>query len=269
MSGQLKAYRAVKEHRIILGWSKYILAICAIVGSWLSPMYDGWSIGIMLGVVAVWAALCHMVDGFSRGYVIYPSVSGLIFLVLAIVSPESVPLIIGTAVGIAVWLAILLIVTANPQVERRTGGTLYHIKYPLQRLVPLVYLAPEVLSMMFTPVAAFHWTVGMFGIPVMRVTFFDAMSVHKYIKKQTSGLLLDPDNWREAVFMFRRAVGILNLLDALHKYEEIDLDGVALAASARLALVEISDSAMDVLVDVLKTLKPSKQEILMGAYDLA
>lgn len=260
----------MNEHRIILGWSKYILAICAIVGSWMSPAYEGstW-MSLVLGAVSGWAALCHLADGFSRGYVIYTSVSGIIFIVAAAFSPEGVPLLMGAIGGVVGYLAILLYVTMEPRIEiRKSVGRFYNVRYPLQKIVPLMYLAPELLSPIFNPVAAFHWSMGMFGIPVMRFSFFDAMSVYRYISRQTSGLEIDPNNWRESVYMFRRAVGILNLLETLHRYEEADLDGVALAASARLALAGITSGSREVLSEVLRTLKPWRREMLMGAYDL-
>lgn len=224
---------------------------------------------VVLGAVSGWAALCHLADGFSRGYVIYTSISGIFFIIAAMFSPESAALLIGAISGVVGYLAILLYVTMEPRIERmKSVGSFYYIKYPLQKLVPLMYLAPEMLSPIFNPVAAFHWGVGIFGIPVMRFSFFDAMSVYRYITNETSGLEIDPNNWRESVYMFRRAVGILNLLDSLHRYEEADLDGVALAASARLALAGITSGSREVLSEVLRTLKPWRRKMLMGAYDL-
>jgi hypothetical protein len=263
-------YRAVMEHRIILGWSKYTLGFCALIGSWMSQSYEGsmW-MSFILAAVSGWAALCHLSDGFSRGYVIYTSVSGILFIIAAIFSPAREALLIGTIAGTVGYLAILLYVTVAPRIEiGKSVGKFYYVRYPLQKLIPLMYLAPEILSPIFNPIAAFHWGLGLFGIPVMRFSFFDAMSVHKYILNQTMGLEIDPNNWRESVYSFRRAMGILNLLETLHRYEEADLDGVALAASARLALAGIASGSRETLSDVLSTLKPLRRKALMGAYDL-
>lgn len=262
---------AAKEHRIVLGLSKYTLAICAIAGSWMSTGYEGsiW-MPVVLGLMSGWAVMCHLADGFARGYVIYTSISGLIYLIAAAFSPERATLLTGAMVGMLVYILILLYVSIKPKIDiGKSSGKFYFIKYPLQKLVPLMYLAPEFLSPMFSPVAAFHWSVGMFGIPVLKFSYFDVMSVHKYIINQSMGLEIDPNNWRESVYSFRRAVGILNLLDSIHRFEVVDLDGVALAASARLALTGIPSGSREVLSDVVKTMRRSRREILMAAWDLA
>jgi hypothetical protein len=163
-------------------------------------------------------------------------------------------------VGYIVW---------KPHARLMRGSRLYKLRHPLERLIPFVYLAPEPLAPIFSPVPAFHWSIAAFNIPILRFSIFDPLSIHNYIKNRTSRLTSLYDDWTGALTCFRSAVGIINLLDALRRFEQIDLDGVALAASARLALSKIPDQGRNILVEVLRTLKPSRRKLILSAFDLS
>ncbi len=262
------SHREAIEHRVVLKWSRYILAACALIGSWLAPGYqETILLPLIIGLVSFWATICHLAEGFSRGYVINPGFSGILFIAIALFSPGYIPILLGIAFGIISYLLILMIISTNPVLREYPDSQLYSIRHPFEKLIPLLYVAPVKLSPVLSAVPAYYCTIGIFSIPCLRITYFDSISIHKYIVTLASSLGSEPGSWKEAIIIFRRAVGILNLLESLQRYEGVDLDGVALAASARLALREIPFPAKMVLSEVVNTFRTLKRDIIKDAFD--
>jgi len=268
MSPAARKVKAIKNYINGLSWAAFFSAAASIIGSWASLSYEHpipvWAI---LVLTSAWAATCWLSAGLVRGNVITIGLPGITFLILALVSPAMIPLAFGILIGLLFYLCVLTYATANPKMESIVENRFYLFRHPLGSLVPLAYLAPQPLSPVFDPMVAFHWAPGTFNVPVLRISVFDPPSVHDYIQKSASDLSAGQSTWHEALVCFRQAMGLLNLLDALRKYEMIDLDGVALTASARLALAGIPANAREILREVLKTLKPDRRNLLMRAYD--
>ncbi len=192
-----------------------------------------------------------------------------IFLLLAPFTPAPAPLLGGALLGAFIYFTLLTYVTIFPRVELIAGDRFYRFVHPLGRLIPLAHFSPTTLSPVFEPVVAFHWSVEAFNIPIRRLSVFDPPALHNYIRARATFLSTDYEDWYEALSCFRRAAGLLNLLDTLSRFEKVGLDGVALAASARLALAAIPENSRNILLEVLKTLSPRKRSQITKAFDLA
>ncbi len=268
MSPVVRSAKRVKSYLQGLVWAAFFSAMASIMGSWASLSYEHAApIWAILVLTSAWATACWLSAGLVRGNVITVGLPGVTVLILALVSPALIPLLFGILFGLLFYLCVLSYATTNPDMEPIVEKRFYLFRHPLGRLIPLAYITPEPLSPVFEPLVAFHWAPGSFNIPVLRISVFDPPSVHNYIRKSAIDLNRDQSTWHEALFCFRQAVSLLNLLDSLRKYELIDLDVVALAASARLALSSIPVNTRNILREVLKTLKPDRRNLLMRAYD--
>jgi hypothetical protein len=67
---------------------------------------------------------------------------------------------------------------------------------------------------------------------------------------------------------FRKAIRLLGLLEAVVKLEAVGLDGAALAAGARLALNNLTDSAKTSLLEALSSFTPPKRRTILEAFDI-
>jgi hypothetical protein len=261
---------SLKKWDAILSRSKYILAITALTGSWLTQSFENsWLVFSLLCLVSAWAVLCHMAEGFSRRYIINVSLVGPIYLVAALFSPARVALLAGAAFGVALYMLFLSNLAFDPKVKLISGDRFYRFRYPLDRIIPLAYLACEPLLPFFKPIMVLHWTLGMFNLPIWRVSLFDPLSLYRHIGNRAVKINLFTGGWTESLFAYRHAMGLLNLLDSLRKFEENDLDGAALAASARLALRSLPCETKEILSDVARTLNPMKYHQILSAFDLA
>lgn len=258
-----------RNYRNTLAWSKSILGVALVIAAWAFGSYQGSLLLVLvLLLTAAWATVCHFVEGFIFGRIINPDLFGLFFVLLVIPSPAAAPILVGVTAGIMSYSALIAFIVLKPAVRLIRGNRLYAMRHPLDRIIPVIYLAPEPLAPIFQPTAAFHWSVAAFNIPVLKLSLFDPPSIHNYIKSRTSRLPNMHDNWTDALTCFRRAVGIINLLDSIRKIEQAGLDGVALAASARLALSAIPSQGRSILVEVVGTLKPDRRKLILSAFDL-
>jgi len=247
-----------------------ITGATALIGSWASLTYEpNLLITVVLGFTSAWAVVCQQIEGLILGKVINIRTPGIAYLAVALVSPMAIPLIAGAFVGTSVYLLLLAVVVGNTKVKLVAGDRFYQFKYPLASLVPLCHLSDEPLSPVFEPIIAFYWTLGPFNIRIWRISIFDPTAIHEHIRTYGKRLSRVGRTWYDTLSCFRRAVGLLYLLDSLSRYEEYDLDGVALAACARLALADIPDTAKLFLREVLKTLKQDRRENILQAFDLA
>ena len=269
MAAVTKSLRTARDYKNTLSWSRTILGLGAIIAAWIASGYEETLlIIVILGMASAWATMCHMAEGLVFGRVLNPNPVGPVLLLAALVSPYPVPLLAGALLGVSVYLLLIVHVVARPSVNLMAGKRLYRLDHPLGRLIPFAFLAPEPLSPVFEPIVALYWGVGAFNLPVWRISVFDPPAIHNYIHSRTTRLSSYPHGWNEALTCFRRALGILNLLDTLRRFENADLDGVALAASARLALSAVPDKARAVLREVLKTLRPNRRALILEAFDL-
>jgi len=265
-----KSYRIAKAYQSTLVWSRSILAAAAILTCWAVATHEiSWLVSLFLGLSSFWATLCHMAEGLIFRRVVNTSWTGPAFVILAIFTPQAPTLLLGVLGGTAVYLLLLVYVAARPSPRLVAGDRLYTLRHPLEKLIPFAFLAPEPLSMLFEPTVALYWDLGALNVPVWRVSLLDPPALHNYIRSRAAGLSLMAAGWGDSLTSFRRAAGIINLLDTLRRFEEVDLDGVALAASARLALSKIPETAREILREVLATLKPDRQKQILGAFDLS
>jgi len=269
MQSARMSLEAARNYRNTLVWSKSILGIALIISAWAFGAYrDSALLITILALTSTWATVCHLAEGLIFGRVLNPDLFGIFFILLILPSPAATPLLSGVLAGLILYSLLITYIALRPRAWLVRGSRLYKLRHPLERMIPFVYLAPEPLAPIFAPVPAFHWSIAAFNIPVLRFSIFDPQSIHNYIKHRTSRLTSLYDDWTGAITCFRNAVGILNLLDALRRFEQADLDGVALAASARLALSKIPDQGRNILVEVLKTLKPNRRKLILSAFDL-
>jgi len=269
MSVHSRSYKTALRYQSTLSWSAGIPAIASLIGSWGAPQYEfSMMLIFILMLTSAWASICHHAEGLVRGRILNISASAILYTVLAIISPTRAPLIIGMLIGTSAYLLILARATANPKVRILSGDRFYVLKHPLETLVPLTILAPQPLSPLFEPVTAIHWAPGTFGIPVWRISLFDPMSIHEYLRSRAPELSSYRLDWNDALTRFRNAMGLLSLLDSLGRIELDDLDGVALAASARLAISRFPENAMETLREALMAFSPVKRRFILDAFDL-
>ena len=264
-----KSYKSAVKYRNTLKWAAGIPAVASLIGSWGATQYDPSTIiFILLILTSAWATISHQASGLVRGRVLNPTFWSLIYIALAVISPNRWPLIMGVLIGITTCLLILVWVTTYPRIEIAAGDRFYVLHHPFEILVPLAYLAPQPLSPIFEPVVALHWSPVMFGIPLMRISLFEPHSLHNYISSRAAELSPRRLDWNASLTRFRKALGLLSLLDSLRRAELEDLDGVALAAAARLAIANFPETAMETLRDALMAFTPVKRRFILDAYDL-
>jgi len=252
-----------------MSWAALMAGLAALMGSWMSLTYEpSLQINLLIGFTSAWAAICQQVEGLILGKVINLRTSGIVYTALAMTSPMGLFLIIGMLVGISVYLVLLAFVVYKTRVKLAAGDRFYKFEYPLAAIVPLSVLSDQPLSPLFEPFIAFHWTVGPFNLRIWRLSIFDPPALHDHISAYAMRLCNSERSWYETLVCFRRAVGLLYLLDSLSRAEEFDLDGVALAASARLALAGIPDTSKVFLQEVLKTMNPGRRKHILQAFDL-
>jgi hypothetical protein len=264
-----KSFRTAVKYQATLAWAAGIPAFASLIGSWGAPQYHfSMMLVMLLGLTAAWATICHHAEGLVRGRVLNLNSPGLLYLIIAIASPTRWPLIIGILAGTSAYLFILACATARPRARLVSGDRFYVLAHSLDILVPLAYLAPQPLSPIFEPVVAMHWTPGAFGIPIWHIALFDPMSIHDYLQSRAPELSMQRLEWNAALTRFRKAMGLLSLLDSLRRIELYDLDGVALAASARLAISRFPETAIETLRDALMAFTPVKRQFILDAFDL-
>jgi hypothetical protein len=265
----MKSIIAARNYRRSLFWSKILLAVTTLVTAWIPlGIQESPIIFLILGVTSGWAAICHQAEGFVYRKVFNLSLDGPLFLLIAFFSPTPLPIIAGVLLGTLIYWCLKMYVTLNPDAQLIAGDRFYTFRHPVSTFIPLTHLAPEPLSSVFDPVVAHYTSVGIFNFPIHQVSIFDPPALHNYLQARTARLAMHPKGWHEALTVFRNAIGILNFLDFLRKYEETDLDGVALAASARLALASVPQNSRIILNEVLATLKPTRRREILGAFDL-
>ena len=268
LSGSV-SLRSARSYRNTLVWSKYILGVGLIMASWASSSYEVKPILLtVILLTASWTTLCHLSEGLIFGRVFNPDLSGVAFILFIVPSPSAVIVLEGILAGLVVYCLLLLSIVVKPKVRLMRGDRLYILRHPIDRIIPFVYLAPEPLAPIFQPIPAFHWGVGAFNLPILKISVFDPLSIHDHVRNLTCRLILYRSDWVDALACFRRALGLLNLLDAIRKSEKTGLDGVALAASVRLALSTVPDQGRGILREVLKTLNPDRQRLILAAFDL-
>ncbi len=269
MSPNRKSERCAVKLEKSQAWAAVIPAVASLIGAWAAPHYQP-SIAITLILVAsaAWAAVCHQARTLVRGRMLRIDLFAATYIVLAVLNPTPWPLLLGVLAGIAGFLLILAWVTTYPKVEEIYGNRFYRLRHPLERLVPLAFLAPKPLTPLFEPAVAMYWSPETLGIPTWRISFFDPPSLHEYISTRAPQLSPYRLDWNAALTRFRRALGLLSLLDTLRRYELQDLDGVALAAAARLAISEFPETALETLRDALMAFSPSKRRFILDAFDL-
>jgi len=264
-----QSIRAAAGFRRSMSWAALMAGLAALMGSWMSLTYEpSLQIDVLIGFTSAWAAICQQVEGLILGKVINIRTAGIAYLALALTSPKGLILVVGMFIGISVYLALLAFVVSKTSVKLAAGDRFYKFVYPLATLFPLSVLSDQPLSPLFEPFIAFHWTVGPFNLKIWRLSIFDPPALHDHISAYALRLCSSERSWYETLVCFRRAVGLLYLLDSLSRAEEYDLDGVALAASARLALAEIPDASKIFLQEVLKTMKPDRRKHILQAFDL-
>jgi len=273
MSPSVKPVKSVKsaiEYQNGLRWAAFLSATASLVGAWASSILEpSILLYLVLLFTSMWAVICYLSAYMVNGEILKISLSTVVFLLLAILSPAPAPLLLGPILGLLLYLVLLSYVSNKPELELVGGKRFYLFKHPLCRIIPLAYLAPKPLSPLFEPLVTFHWKPGAFNIPILQISVFEPLSIHDYIRSKAIGLNSNTSTWYDAMCSFRHAVGLLNLLDTVQKFEQVDLDGVALAASARLALSQIPGNTRIILREVLNTFKPEKRRHILGAYDLA
>ncbi len=269
MSKLKESGKAAKIFRTTLSCAAIIAASTSILGAWGSQVYnESLLINLILGITAAWAVICHQAEGLVRGRVLNLRIPTFFFLAFAMLSPAPLILLTGALLGAVLYLLLLAYISTAPRVTLIAGDRYYRLHHPLELFIPMTNLAPVPLSPLFDPVTAFHWQAGPFNIRIWKVSVFDPLSLHKYIQSNASKLTSVNTTWYDAVTCFRRALGLLYLLDSLRRFEEIDLDGVALAASARLALANIPENSRDILYMALRTLNHDRQNQILSAFDL-
>jgi hypothetical protein len=264
-----RSISAAEKFSRSVAWSAGIPAAAALIGSWAMNYYEPSApLTLILGALAAWAALCSQVPGLVRGHVLSLDLFSFLFLVLAILSPTPIPLLTGVLFGISGYLFVLSGAVSHPRVALMSGDVLYALGHPLERLVPLAYLAPEPLSPVFDPAVALYWSPGAMGLPTWRISLFDPPSLHDYISSHASFLSARGSDWGTATSRYRNALMLLGLLDTLRRLESAGLDGAALAAAARLAISAFPESARLSLRDALTALPLSRRQALLEAFDL-
>jgi len=269
MTPKEKSIKAAGSFRNSLSWAALITGMTALIGSWASLGYEPTlPIFITLGFLSAWAVICQQSEGFILGKVINIRTPGVAYLAVALVSPLGIALILGAFIGMSIYLILIAWVVSKTDVKLTAGDRFYHFRYPLSGIIPLVHLSDEPLSPMFDPTIAFYWTLGPFNIRLWRISVLDPLALHNHIKSYGIWMNHSEKSWVETLTCFRRAIGLLYLLESVSKFEEYDLDGVALAAGARLALSDIPNDAKIFLQEVLKTMKPDRQTCIKEAFDL-
>lgn len=278
MAGKQELYKMTPErwqsnrtadmYRRILGVSAGFCSGAALMGSFMSDQFESsLLLTILLALTAGWGTLCYQAYGLVRGKVIRLDIWSVLFFLAALVSSGRWIIIPGILGGISFYLLILSWAVSKPDMRLDAGDRLYRFRYPLANLIPLVYIAPEPLSPIFEPAVAIYTTPGAFGLPVWRINIVDPQSLHSYLSSRVNKMSSDDLNWDTLVVNYRSALRILGLLEAISKMEIKSLDGVALAASARLALSNVSDTARLTLIEALMAFNPARRKALLDAFD--
>jgi len=269
MSRATRSFRAARDYRKTLFWSKLLLGLGIVTAGFTINIYsDPGPILFVIGLLSAWVAICHNVESFTYRKVLSFSLDGPAFILIALITPARITILEGLLIGTTIYLLIILYAILKPSMSLVSGDRFYNFRYPLQRLIPLAYLAGEPLNGTFEPVISFHWEPGIFNIPNWCLSVTDPAAFHNYIRSRVTILGRNTRSYHDGITIFRSAVGILNMLESVRRYEEIDLDGVALAASARLALASAPWNSRNVLVEVLHTMNPEVRARIMGAYDI-
>ncbi|HEX9746250.1 MAG TPA: hypothetical protein VGB30_12565 [bacterium] len=246
-----------------------ISTLIAIGGSWIQNIYQPSAvIYVLLGFTAGWAFICSQARGFVYGRIFSLDWTVIALLLLSAVSPAAPALLLGIVAFLIVYLAAVGFLSNHPLLKIAYGDRLYRVSHPFDFILPIHYLAPQPLSPVFEPIIAFHWKPALFGIPLPVVLMIDPPAVHDFIEIGTSQLTSRELDWLTSIRNFRSAVTILSLLEWLSRYENDGLDGVALAAAARLALYNSSDQAKAVLREALLDFKEIRRMEIMEAFDL-
>ncbi len=265
----IKSLDGATRFRNSLSWGALISGIVAIAGSYYSPSLPNQSVlTVIVFIASAWAVVCQQAEGMITGKVFNVRIPGVVFFIIAFLTPLTIPIVLGAFLGGSFYLMLLAMIIVNTKVELTSGDRFYMFSHPLMKLFPMGYLAPEPLSTVFSPIVSFHWSVGSFNIRTWKLVIFDPPSIHQYIRTRAGSLVMGTEAWVDKLATFRRAMGILHLLNSLRKFEETDLDGVALAASARLALADIPISSRVFLSEVLSTMEPNNRGLISRAFDI-
>jgi len=190
------------------------------------------------------------------------------YILLGLFTPGRVWMFTGIFAGISIYMVSIAFVVAKPSLRLAGGDRFYIFKYPFSRILPLAYLASEPLSPYFEPEVANYTSPGLFGLPVWRITIVDPPAVQAYLISRGGNLSWLHEDWVAAVIDYRRALGILGFLEALGKLESESLDGVALAAAARLAIHSLPRPARIALAQALPSLTPKRRRAILEAFDI-
>ena len=203
------------------------------------------SIAVIIAIVAAsaWATVCNNAKALVKGQVLKADIWSLCYIAAAVGTPGRWMILSGVLAGTIIYLLLIALIVARPRLVLNAGDRFYTFKYALAKIVPLAYIAPEPLSPLFEPAGVFYVTPGIWGLPVWRISIFDPQSLHEYMAIRGITLSSHDLEWESVVDRFRRSLRMLGILEALGKLESINLDGVALAASARLALHHMPTSA--------------------------
>jgi hypothetical protein len=264
-----KSLKSARTIETILGATIGLLAGAALMGSIAIGAYEP-STAATLGLAATiaWATICNQAKGMLRGRVLRTDFASILYIALAMTSPGRIPLLAGILAGLSIWLLIVRYVVLHPAVSLREGDRLYQFRYPLARFLPLFFLAPEPLTGIFEPIATLHFTPVAVGLPIWRISVFDPQSLHEYLSTRVGSLSSGDPDWDATVTRHRLSLRVLGLLEALSKLERENLDWVALAAAARLALFAYPESAKRTLIDALMTFRPYRRRIILDSFDL-
>ncbi|MFH1676425.1 MAG: hypothetical protein ABIC40_05300 [bacterium] len=266
---RLKSIEAAETLHSTLGVATGFAAALALIGAWAATKFEpSTAIPIALAIAAMWATICRCVSDFSRGNIFRIDSAVIIFILAATISPAPEVIISGVIAGLAIYYVVVLAIFSSPKIELGGGDRLYYFRHPLDRIIPMPYLAPEPLTGIFEPTLTMYRESGLLGIPMPKFSAFDPLSVHKFIRSRALHFLAFRTDWDHKITRHRMAIGLLNLLDTIHTMETSNLEGVALAAGARLAINDYPAFARDHLMMTLSSFAPGKRDRILSAFDL-
>jgi hypothetical protein len=264
-----KSIKAVDTLQQMLGFSTGLPAGAALMASMVANQFEQSTLLIVTIVAtSAWAALCNQVRTLARGRVLRTDIWSITFIVAGLTTPGRWLMLEGLLIGLALYLGLIAWVSLKPRVTLAAGDRLYLLRHPLDFLIPLTYLAPEPLSPILEPSTVLYASPEFLWIPTWRIAVIDPSSINSYILSRAASLSSCNQEWGEVVDRFRKAIRLLGLLEAVVKLEAVGLDGAALAAGARLALNNLTDSARTSLLEALSSFAPPKRRSILEAFDI-
>jgi hypothetical protein len=239
------------------------------VGSWVAAQFEpSWPLSIVLIITVAWATVCNQARSFIRGRFIHSDFWSIAYIMLAVLGSGRWLVFAGILIGLSLYVFAAIMAVSHLRPILKSGDRFYNLRYPLDMILPLSYLAPEPLSPALEPLAAIYRSPGPLTMPTWRIAIFDAASLHTYLISRAVSLSSQDLEWDSVVFRFRRAVRILGLLETLGKLEPASLDAAALAAAARLAIHAMPETAKLSLIEALASFTAPRRRVILEAFDL-